>query len=340
MTRTRWYHHDCITGHLHLTDRAVASNARLSAGDRFLARFGVRPEDKTPTALLFSNMFMSGIAIGMIRVCAFTLFLEHWGAEQLALIAILIAVVGMPMTLLIDRLTHRFAVRNYLFTILIVIFSGLAIMRVMLGVSSSPYLFFVLPLFFELIYMLFSLQFVALLSRLLNVRQTKRVSGIARSGEFLAEMAGGFLVIVLLNFIGVADLLVVAMMTTLLVFSIVSYTVTRFRSTLYVTQQETGSSEASESRLLGMLRLPYVRLITFCYITYMFAYFFLEVAFYSYAAVEFPNEKALAGFIAQFFAIAGFLTMFTMIFLFAPFLRRFGIMGGIVAFPVVIFIGA
>jgi hypothetical protein len=111
------------------------------------------------------------------------------------------------MTLVIDRLTHRFAVQNYLFTLLGVIFVGLAIMWLMLGVSSNPYLIFTLPLFFELLYMLFSLQFVALLSRLLNVRQTKRLSGITRSGEFLAEIAGGFLVIVLLNFIQVTDLL-------------------------------------------------------------------------------------------------------------------------------------
>lgn len=307
---------------------------------RFLARLGIRPEDRAATALMFSNMFMSGLAIGMIRVCAFTLFLEHWGSEQLALIAILIAVVGMPITLLIDRMTHRFAVRNYLFTILGVIFVGIAVMRLSLGISTSPYLIFTLPLFFEIVYMLFSLQFVALLSRLLNVRQTKRLSGIARSGEFLAEMAGGFIIVFLLNFIGVTDLLSVAMLTTLMVFGIVSYTVSHFRSTLYVSSESGDDKEGSETRLLGMLRLPYVRLITFCYVTYMFAYFFLDVAFYDYAVRHFPDEKALAGFIAQFFAAAGFLTMFVMIFLFAPFLRKFGILAGVIAFPVVIFLGS
>lgn len=322
-----------------MTEPVQRAKGTLSSGDRLLARFGIRPEDKSATALMFSNMFMSGIAIGMIRVCAFTLFLEYWESEQLALIAILIAAVGMPMTLLIDRLTHRFAVRNYLFTILGVIFVGLAVMRGLLGISSDPYLIFALPLFFELIYMLFSLQFVALLSRLLNVRQTKRLSGIARSGEFLAEMVGGLLVIVLLNFIQVPDLLVVAMMTTLIVFGIVSYTVSHFRSTLYVKNDDSGG-DGKESRLLGLLKLPYVRLITFCYVTYMFAYFFLDVAFYSYASTQYPDEKALAGFIAEFFAISGFLTMLVMILVFAPFLRKFGILAGVIAFPVIIFIGA
>ena len=52
---------------------------------------------------------------------------------------------------------------------------------------------FALPLLFEVMYMLFSLQFIALLSRLLNVRQTKRLSGLTRSGEFLAEMVGAYL---------------------------------------------------------------------------------------------------------------------------------------------------
>ena len=322
-----------------MKDSAVTSSATLSTGDRFLARLGIRPEDKTVTALLFSNMFMSGIAIGMIRVCAFTLFLAQWGSEQLALIAILIAMVGMPMTLLIDRLTMRFSVRNYLFTILSVIIVGLAIMRILLSVSDNRYLIFTLPLFFELVYMLFSLQFVALLSRLLNVRQTKRLSGIARSGEFLAELAGGFLVVLLLNFVGVTDLLVVASVTTLLVFGIVTYTVSQFSSTLFVTADD-ADGDHSETRLLGMLRLPYVRLITFCYVAYMFAYFFLDVAFYDYASNRFPDEKMLAAFIAEFFAISGFLTMFTMVFLFAPFLRRFGIIAGVISFPALIFLGS
>ena len=322
-----------------MTETAIASSARLGTFERFLTRLGVRPEDRSATGLMFTNMFMSGIAIGMIRVCAFTLFLEHWGSEQLALIAILIAVVGMPMTLLIDRLTHRFAVRHYLFTVLGVIFVGLALVRTLLAFNHSPYLAFFLPLFLELVYMLFSLQFVALLSRLLNVRQTKRVAGIARSGEFLAELIGGVLVVLLLNLIEVDDLLIVAMLTTLVVIGIVNYTVSHFRSTLYVNADD-GESEASETRLLGMLRLPYVRLITFCYVAYMFAYFFIDVAFYEYASRQFPDEKALAAFIAEFFAISGFLTMLTMVLLFAPFLRKFGILAGVIAFPVVVFIGS
>lgn len=318
----------------------MAPNTTLTGSDRWLARFGIRPEDKSATALMFTNMFMSGIAIGMIRVCAFALFLEIWDSSQLALIAILIAMVGMPMTIVVDRLTHRFSVRIYLFTILGIIIGGLAIYRILLGISDSPILIFTLPLFFELVYMLFSLQFVALLSRLLNVRQTKRLSGIARSGEFLAELVGGGLVLILLTFIPVIDLLIVALFTTFVVVGIVSYTVTHFRTTLFVPTDEMSVEEIAESRMTGLLALPYVRLITFCYVAYMFAYFFLEVAFYDYAAVRYPDEKALASFIAQFYAVAGFLTMLTMVFLFAPFLRKFGIIAGIAAFPVVIFAGS
>ena len=329
-----------------MTDLDIPANSTLSSTERLLARLGIRPEDKSVTALLFSNMFMSGIAIGMIRVCAFTLFLEHWKSEQLALIAILIAVVGMPMTLVIERLTRRFGVHNYLFTILGVILVGLATMRLCLEFSGSKYLVFTLPLFFELTYMLFSLQFLALLSRLLNVRQTKRLTGIARSGEFLAELTGGLVVVMLLRFMQVDDLLVVAMLTTLIVIGIVGYTINHFREALVIQPEPpaivTGIETTTQAPtgLLGMLRLPYVRLITFCYVAYMFAYFFLEVAFYDYAARQFTDEKNLASFIAQFYAIAGFLTMLTMIFLFAPLLRKAGIIAGIISFPLIIFLGA
>ncbi len=317
-----------------------AANVTLTHSERWLARLGVRPEEKSVTALLFGNMFLSGIAIGMIRVCAFTLFLKHFGSEQLALIAILLAVIGMPVTIVIDRLTHHLSIRTYLFAILGTVMAGLLLFRFLLGVSQNTALIFLLPLFFEVAYMLFSLQFIALLTRLLNVRQTKRLSGIARSGEFVAEMAGGFLVVLLLNFLSIQNLLVVGMLATGLVFAIVQFTVSQFGEDLVLTNEDMAGSDVTDTRLFGTLRLSYVKLIALCYTAYMFAYFFLDVAFYSYATVQFPDERQLAEFIAQFFAVAGFLTMFTMVFLFGPILRRFGIMFGILAFPVVILLGS
>ncbi len=323
-----------------LTDTTVAVDTSLSTTEQWLARLGVRPDERTVTTLLFSNMFLSGIAIGMIRVCALTLFLKHFGSEQLALVAILLAVAGMPTTLLIDKFTIGFSTRAHIFTILGIVMGGLLLFRTLLGLTDSTVLVFTLPLFFELAYMLFSLQFIFLLTRLLNVRQAKRLSGIARSGEFVAEMCGGFLVVILLNFLKLEDLLVVAMLTTGMVFLVVNHTTKQFQSTLLVTNEEIVESEIADSRLFAMLRLPYVRLIAGCYGAYMFAYFFLEVAFYRYASIHLPDERQLAEFIAQFFAVSGFLTMLTMVLVFAPFLRKFGIIAGVIVFPLVIFFGS
>jgi AAA family ATP:ADP antiporter len=309
------------------------------AGNRVQQALGIRPEETPLVALLFGNMFMSGIAIGLIRVCAFTLFLANFGSEQLALVAILLAVTGIPVTLAIDRLTHGFSVGAYLFTILGTILTGLLVFSSILSISDNRLLIFGLPLFFEIVYMLFSLQFIALLTRLLNVRQTKRLSGIARSGEFLAELVGGLSVAFLLNYMEVKDLLLVAAVALLGVFTIVQLTLMRFKGELSLTSTDLVHDEI-DSRLLGLLRMPYVRLIGVSYAAYIFAYFFLDVAFYKYAAIQFPSEHELAAFIGQFFAVIGLITLLVMVFLFAPFLRRFGILAGVIAFPIVVGIGS
>ena len=309
------------------------------AGNRLQQALGVRPEETPLVALLFGNMFMSGIAIGLIRVCAFTLFLANFGSEQLALVAILLALTGIPVTLAIDKLTHGFSVGAYLFTILGTILAGLLLFSWILNISDNRLLIFGLPLFFEIVYMLFSLQFIALLTRLLNVRQTKRLSGITRSGEFLAELVGGLSVAFLLNYMEVKDLLLVAAAALLGVFVIVQLTLARFKNQLTLTSTDLLHDEI-DSRLLGLLRIPYVRLIGVSYAAYIFAYFFLDVAFYKYAAVQFPSEQDLAAFIGQFFAVIGLITLLTMVFLFAPFLRRFGILAGVIAFPIVVGIGS
>ena len=316
----------------------IPDKRQLSAQERFLAGLGIRPREAPLVVLLFSNMFLSGIAIGMIRVCAFTLFLEYFASEQLALTAIGIAVFGTLITLVIERSTRDFAADRYIYTVLGTILVGLFSIWFLLGAIPGKIIVFTLPLFFEVVYMLFSLQFIALLTRLLNVRQTKRLSGLTRSGEFLAEMVGGFSIFLLLNFMEVKDLLLVASVAVMGVFLVVRRTVTVFNRHLTAVTEHSDTEE--QGRMLSMLSLRYVKLIGLCYGAFIFAYFFLDVAFYKYAVEIYPNERDLASFIGQFFATAGFLTLLTMVFVFAPFLRMFGVLAGVIAFPLLIGAGS
>tara|TARA_E500000331_G_scaffold58958_2_gene53351 strand:+ start:8117 stop:10975 length:2859 start_codon:yes stop_codon:yes gene_type:complete len=314
--------------------------ARTYQNSTWLSALGVRPEETTVITLLFGNMFVSGIAIGMLRVAAFTLFLAEFSAEQLAIMAILLAFTGTTLTLLISKVTHGRSFSTYVFTVLGTILVGLLGYRFLLGSVDNKIFIFALPLFFETVYMLFSLQFVTLFTRLLNVRQTKRLSGMVRSGEFLAEMGGGVSVALLLAFMDVQDLLLVAAGATAVVFVIAELTARKFKETLAVTSSDLVEEEELDNKLLKLLRLPYVRSISLCYAAYIFAYFFLDVAFYHYASKQFTDEIALATFLGQFIAISGFITLLVMVFLFAPILRRFGVLAGVIGFPIVIAIGA
>ncbi len=318
----------------------IANTLVLTPSERALSKIGIRPDDKQITLLLFSNMFFSGLAAGLTRICAYTLFLAHFGSEQLALIAILLAIVGTLTTLGINYLTSHLSVRGYIFTLLVIVLTGLLGIRLSLANTSSTSLIYFLPLWFELSYMFFSLQYTSLLTRLFNVRQAKRLAGLTRSGEFLGEIMGGFSVALLLTIIEVEDLLIVAFFSTICVFLLVQRTVTSFKSKLQVTTQHVAAEEGKSANLLTLLKQPYVRLISLCYAIYLFAYLFLDVAFYDLSARQFPDQHELAAFLGQFFAITGFLTLFSLAFFFAPFLRRFGIIGGVLAFPLTIAIGS
>jgi len=286
-------------------------------------------------------MFLSGITLGMIRVCAYTLFLSHFESDQLALIAILLAITGILMTLLINWVTQHFSIRGYLFTILGTILFGVLAFRTLLSFSASPWLIFALPLWFELAYMLYSLEFTSLLARLLDVRQTKRLAALVRSGEFLAEMVSGLSIVLLLRYIAVADLLIVASVATLGVFLIVQLTVNAFPQKLSLTSEDVALGEKKKgNQLTGLIKQPYVRFICICEIAYIFAYFFLDIAFYDYTSTQLPDQRELAAFLGQFFAVTAFFTLIFMIFLFAPFLRRFGILAGVISFPILVAIGS
>jgi hypothetical protein len=134
-----------------MTHLQASHQETLSHTDRLLSRIGVRPADKQVTILLFSNMFFSGLSAGMIRVCAFTLFLTYFKSEQLALIAIVLAVVGTLVTLLLNNLTSSLSVRGYIFSILTLISLGILAFRFSLTTPHMEKVIFFLPLWFELV---------------------------------------------------------------------------------------------------------------------------------------------------------------------------------------------
>ena len=67
----------------------------------------VRPEETAVISLLFGNIFVSGTAIGMLQVAALTPFPAEFTAEQLAIMAILLAFTGTVLTLLISKITQH-----------------------------------------------------------------------------------------------------------------------------------------------------------------------------------------------------------------------------------------
>lgn len=304
-----------------------------------LSWLGVRPADRKVTGLLFANMFLAGGALTLFRFAAYALFMERFGAAQLAIVWILLAVIGTGLTIAINTFTRQLTPRAYLFTIHGVILTIMAITWALLNQVQHDWLIFSLPLLFELIYMLFSLQFIAQVTRLMNVRQTKRLAGLARSGEFLAEIVAASVALALLQVLEVHDLITVAAVITFGVVATVQLAAMAFGPALLPTTEDAARDDGPDVKLLTLLRLPYVRLISICYAIYLFAYFFLDAAFYSHVATQFPDKVAYAEFLARFSTFSGAVTLIAMVFLFGPFLRRFGILGGVIAFPLVVAVG-
>lgn len=232
----------------------INRTTELTLADRLLARVGVRRVERSLVALLFGNI-LSGLATGIIRVGAFTLFLEHLASADLALVAIFLAVTSTIPTLVLDRLTSGLSTRGYIYTVLGMVLISIITMRVLLVTIASESFYFFLPLFFEVVYMLFNLQFFALQVRLLNVRQSRRLSALARSGEFMAELVGELSNAVLLNFMSVLDLLLIASISVLGVFVVVQITIKKFISKLAYTT-ETENQKVQNERMMSMFRIP------------------------------------------------------------------------------------
>lgn len=170
-------------------------------------------------------------------------------------------------------------------------------------------------------------------NRMFTVRQGKRLYGLIGAGEILAAIGGGAALPALARLVGTVDLLAVSAVGFLLTFLVLLVTARAFRDRL---AHRPGRDDAARDRgrdVLSALRDRFLLLIFLTYAAVLSAGFVANSIFYFQVRETFPSAAAVAVFLARFTAVSSVLALVFRSLLSGRFLRRFGLVGGLVATP-------
>jgi ATP:ADP antiporter, AAA family len=294
----------------------------------------VRPGEGRLVLLLLAHTFLIGCARIFTRTAGYALFLAQFDARALPYVYIAISIFAALASFGYLKLSERLSVSKL--SLAAAAFLALATfgLRAALGASRAGWLVFLLPVWYEVMYTLSNLEFWNLAGRLCDVRQGKRLFGVIGAGEQIAAIIGGFLVPLLVVWIGTPNLLLLAALAFGGVLAVLVVTGRLFGRPLAAPARPERPGEELGTAAVSPWRDRYIVLLFSAFGLMIFSYFFIDNIFYAQASLQYPGEDQLAAFIGPFFAVISLLTLISQTLLTGRLFNRFGVRAALLISPV------
>ncbi|MDX2160008.1 MAG: hypothetical protein SF162_01660 [bacterium] len=302
---------------------------------RRIATFlNIQPGESRSLLWMMVLFFFLGSAYILTETAAFALFVNRFGADFLPYTYVVIGIGVSTLTFFYLRLVERFPSTRLVVFNLAVLFAATLAIRFGLELTGDNWMIFLLPVWkFVLVY-IGSMSFWAIFGRLYDVREAKRLSGLAGSGRWFASVMVGFTVPLLVPVIGATNLLAAAAVNLLIAVFLARYILRRF--------SPTASSMSAPAKLVedrpprqSAFRYRYVVLIfvyTFCAIV---AGYMITNVYFGQASEVFTSADDLAIFTSRITGFVGILILGIQLFITGRLLNRYGLWAGLLIQPLV-----
>ncbi|MCP4133629.1 MAG: cyclic nucleotide-binding domain-containing protein [bacterium] len=282
----------------------------------------------------FIHAFLIGVIKVFVRTSGYTLFLLHFDITDLPLVYIASAAVGTLFTVLYLQLQPRLKFFSLLSTILVFIFTSLLLFIVGFHCIGAKWLFFMLPVWSEVIINLTNIETGSLNSVYFSVREGKSLFGLIMAGEFLADIICGTAMGSIVNLIGTTNLLLISMMGVIGTFIVVKHISTSF------SPKQAPPEKPAKISFMKMIKKKYILYLFICYIFFIVVYYLVDNAFYDQVHSRFHRDTDIAAFLGRFTAVYGIISLFILTFISGKILNRYGLLTGWLMLPIGISISA
>lgn len=303
--------------------------------------FKIRPGEGWPTFLLLLISFFGGTALTFLETASYTLFLSKFNVQFLPVVYILSAVVTTGCGLIYSRMEERLSFSRLLLATMVALTVSVSLFYAGFFLPSlEKALALGLLVWHNVTRSLIGLVFWSLASRLLNVRQGKRLFGLIGVGEILAGILAGFSVSFLVEWAGTPSLLLFS--AAGMVCCLLDLLVIERKLSHRMAEADDEEEDDNGVPLSALAKDRYFQLIMVTAILSVFAYYILDYVFYDRAEFHYgqQGEEALASFLGQFIGMIGVVNLLGNAFLHSRLMERYGLSMGLLALPVAVLVGS
>ncbi|MDY6938814.1 MAG: MFS transporter [Cyanobacteriota bacterium] len=315
-------------------------------GQKLLQWVNLRPEESERTLFMFAFYTVTSGGLLWLEAITVGLFIDQYGANSLPWIYISGAAIGSGLGFFYSWLQNVLPMRRAIVFVGVLMAIPMLFFRVGLGiVSLFAIVVFLMRLWVEGVYVLNDLNTSITANQLFNIREIKRTYPLISSGILVADIVSGFSLPLLIDVIGLPNVLIVSAVMVLLGALILFYLSQNYKQAFPEVSRrvaEDAQPDYSARRLQGPMRN---------YVWPMVAFFVLVQALLVIVDFQFASElerqlagpdaaSAIASFIGVFNGVLGIFEVLTQWFGASRLVERVGVfVAGAILPTLVIIIG-
>lgn len=302
----------------------------------------IRRGEERMAFLIIGIMLLTSTGFTLGTTGVDTLFFSRYGVEFLPYMYMALGLLSFFITLGVTALLGRVR-HEKLYLLLPLVMAGILVAGWALILTQLSIIYPILWIGMATLDSFISLMVWGLANMLCDTRQSKRLFPLFNTGRILGAVIGGFSTSLIVKWFGTQSLLLVMAGTMLVAFALSRLLVnqpggqqvrsrrTRGRKSGILSEMQRGFQFVRRSELMSLVSISAI----------MFSVLFFSIAlpFSKAATVQFPDEKALAGFLGTFNAISTGGAFLASLFLANRLFGRFGIMPMILVFPFIYLVG-
>ena len=296
-----------------------------------LKAFNIEAEESKGVLIFIIQSVFIGIFYGIFEITANTLFLDHFKPEMLTKAYAVSGFFGIILTLIYSKLHEKIKFSNVAVINLSFIVALTFLARFAFNAFDIKVIVFILLVIYGPLRIVALVGFWGAIGRIFSLRQGKRLFGLIDSGWIFGIILSSYLVPVLLNFnFKTENLLIISAFSILLALITQIILSKNFNLNL----EETASSEKSkESRLLEILKNPYILVISVFVSLSMVTAFFIHYSFMAVTKDNYPDSKEFAMFLGFFLGTMMIFILLIKTFVYSRLIKTYGLKIALIISP-------
>ena len=307
---------------------------------RLLRIINLRPNEAERTLLMFAFYTATSMGILWLEVSSAALFLDEYGAASLPWIYIFSAVVGFGLSFVYSWMQRFFPLRWVIVLIAVVMAVPVLLFRWGLDVEALlPLTVFGMRLWMEAIYGLNDLNVSITANQLFNIREIKRTFPLISSGNLVADVLSGFSVLLLVNLVGLKNVLLLSFLIMLVgagILLLISRNYEHAFPDSLKRQAEAGEDAHKAQRSRDKISQYVVMLFSFFVLAQILMYL-IEFEYLTQLKINLEANE-IAAFLGIFSGLLGLIELLTQWFTSSRLIERRGVFAVLSLLPLVIFV--